>query len=181
MFPHNSKNQASFVFDSELLAAGFKLTTTPSRIFLGRGWDLNVCSLSSPSWGLLACLSWSLFSICSSKPSGTVGSFAAGFFRPSAPSNIFLFSSRALNLNLSLNTTLFKGPGDFSIWCRDRKALQVRACFLAGGQKHNYWSTQCHKLWFYVYFCFMQISMTFGQLCFDLTSAQSTGQRPNFN
>lgn len=75
-----------------------KLTTTPSRIFLGSGWALNLCSSSSGA--LLACRSWSLFSTCSWKPSGTVGSLAAGFFRSSAPSRIFLLSSSALNLNL---------------------------------------------------------------------------------
>ncbi|PWA24234.1 hypothetical protein CCH79_00017897 [Gambusia affinis] len=36
------------------------------------------------------------FSISSSNPSGTVGSFAAGFLSSSGPSKIFLFSSRAL-------------------------------------------------------------------------------------
>lgn len=85
----------------------FKLTTTPSRTFLGRGLALKFWGFSSSSWGFfVACLSWSLFSISSSKPSGTVGSFTAGFFRSSALSSIFLFSSSALILKLRLKANI---------------------------------------------------------------------------
>lgn len=77
------------------------LTTTPSRTFLGRGLALKLWAVSWFSCVfLVACLSWSLLSISSSKPSGTVGSFTGGFFSSSAPSRIFLFSSRALIRNL---------------------------------------------------------------------------------
>jgi len=79
------------------------LTKTPSRTFLGRGLALKLWGFSSFSWRFfVVCLSWSLFSISNSKPSGTVGSFTAGFFSVSALSSIFLLSSRGFILNLWL-------------------------------------------------------------------------------
>jgi hypothetical protein len=42
--------------------------------------------------------------MCKWKPSGRVDSFTEGFLGFSAPSRIFLFSSRALNLNLEDTT-----------------------------------------------------------------------------